>query len=137
VDELLDHLWDLPLVLGTEAWDEWESKHPALVGAGLGDNLPHEFEAFLQAHGVAIGEFRELLESTVEIAFGSFYAAADDTESLGYLQKVVRIVRLHGIEPPPVDLFSPSRFNDRHGWGDKLSETERKAWRSLADDNAP
>ncbi len=131
IDALLDDLWDLPLTLGSDAFDEWEAYHPMLVDTGLGDDFPDGFEEFLRTHGVSTEEFRDVLESLVEIAFGSFYCDAEDANSLRYLDNLIRMVRRRGVSPPPIDTFSASRFSDRHGWGDRLSIEERDAWRSL------
>ena len=74
-------------------------------------------------------EFRQLLANVVEIIYGSFYAAADNQGSLRHLEAVLQYAAQHGVQPPAASLFINSLFVDEHGWGKKLSEEERDAWR--------
>ena len=130
IDAFLDDLWEFPIV-EHQTWDDWEKHHPALVQTALGDPWPAGFEAFLKAQGTQPDEFRHLLGYVVEIVFSSFYVAADDDSSFGYLSEVLKIAANSGINPPPFEVLSGSRFADRGGWGTQMTTTERNAWRVL------
>jgi hypothetical protein len=130
ISSFLDDLWEFP-VIDSERWNEWESNHPELVLAALGDKWPQAFGTFLVAHGVGAVEFRTLLQNLVEIVFSSFYGAADDYQSYECLRKVVVITTEDGADLPPLAPFQISLFADRGEWGRQLTVAERDSWRQL------
>jgi hypothetical protein len=129
--EFLDYLWQFPTIHGPEAFRSWERKQPLLVDIGLGGYFPEGYSEWLQDAGIEPAEFRALLEHTVEIVYGSFYGASDDSGSLTHLQHVLDLTKQAGITPPPLSHFAHSRFADRHGLGNTLSVAERDRWRNL------
>ena len=129
IERLLDDLWEFPVDNVRERWDEWEHGHPVLLYVGLGDAWPEGFEEFLRSNNVDPDDFRPLITGVVEVVFSSFYAAADDKESMEHLRNVLTIVTAVGVEPRPLERFASSRFADGHGWGKPLTITERDEWR--------
>jgi len=131
VVEFLDYMWEWPLMMTPDFFGDWESKATDLVQAGLGDPFPSDVEPVLAQQGIAPSEFRALVAGTVEIIWGSFYAASDNKGSLRDLANVIATCRQRGVQPPPIDVFEKSRFADKHGWGHVLTIEERNAWRQL------
>jgi len=132
IQSFLDYMWEWPLRMTPAELTEWESRRTDLVETGLGDPVPDDVRAVLQKRGIDESEFQSLVESTVEIIFGSFYGAAEDERSLAYLTQVVSICARRGIRPPPLSVFAASRFEDRDGWGHDLSIQEGDRWRAEA-----
>jgi hypothetical protein len=131
ISEFLDYLWQLPTIRGSKAFVDWEQHSPTLVDVGLGAYFSEDFIVQLHAAGIAPSEFQALLENSVEIVFGSFYGAADNSGSLTHLRRVLSLTQQAGIIPPPLSYFAHSRFADRQGWGNGLSVAERDMWRNL------
>jgi hypothetical protein len=130
VRDFTEYMWEWPLMMSPGWFEEWESKQPTLVVVGLGDPIPQALASLLVERGIDSGELQTLLEATVEIIWGSFYAACDDDGSLAELQRVVAICERRGIAAPPVDVFVESRFDDGHGWGNRVTREQRDRWRS-------
>lgn len=129
IDAFLDYMWEHPCIASPNEFTAWERARIPLVSVGLGDPFPPDVEQVLQQAGVSPKEFRELLENTVEIVFGSFYGAADDQGSIRHLEAVLSIATASAIVPPSAAMFAQSLFADRHGWGQQLSRPLRDAWR--------
>ncbi len=126
-----DHLWELPAV---DSFPDWESHHDDLLAFGLGDPLPLDVAPSLRSASVPEDVFRQLIEHTVEVIYGSAYGASDDAGSLHELAEVLRICQAAGVPAPPARLFAGSLFADRHGWGVRLSPQQRDHWRFAAYD---
>ena len=129
IDAFLHDLWEFPVAISTELFIAWESDHPHLVNAGLGDEFSDDFQSALNKRQISGRDFRHIIESLVEIVFSSFYGASQDQQSLDDLYKVINATAPFGVSPPPPDLFSKSLFVDNHGWGKPLSSAERDEWR--------
>jgi hypothetical protein len=129
LNDFLERMWELPCI---NSLRDWESRPCVLVHAGLGDSFPQEFEDLFHRDKLLKREFRELLESTVEIIYCSAYGKGDNAASLRFLDRVLRICSGANVPPPSVEPFSMSLFADDHGWGKRLSTAERDAWRSRA-----
>jgi hypothetical protein len=125
----VNYMWEWPLNIGQGDFEAWEAQQPELVEMGLGYEMPADVSAVLQTQRVDQVEFRSLVEAIVEIIYYSFYAAADNEVSLNYLSQVFLICRQRGVQPPPLEVFAQSRFNDGHGWGAPLSMEQRDCWR--------
>ena len=132
----LDYLWDFPLVLGSHSFRAWEQQQPDFVTIGLGGDIPSSYSIWLDDAGISHHTFRQLVEHTVEIAYGSLYAAANDDESLLHLQHVLTLTKQSTSLPALLPHFSQSRFVDGQGWGMPLSEAERDEWRAQAKTDA-
>ncbi len=91
--------------------------------------MPGDVSIALVERNVNELEFRALVEATVEIIWGSLYAACDNEESLGYLQQVLSICQGRGVAPPPLAVFAESRFADQHGWGTTPTGPQLERWR--------
>ncbi len=128
----LDYLWDFPIVNGPLSFRAWERQQPDLVTVGLGGDIPDTYLVWLHDAGISSDTFRRLVEHTVEIIYGSFYAAADDEEAHMHLQHVLAITEQNENISGLLSQFSQSRFIDRQGWGIPLSEAERDGWRVRA-----
>ena len=131
IDTFLDRMWELPCI---ESLPDWESRPCVLVHAGLGDSFPPEFAELFERDKFLRREFKELLESTVEIIYCSAYSKADNEGSLLFLDRVLCICAAVNVTPPPVQPFLGSLFTDGEGWGQPLSTAERDAWRFKAYD---
>jgi len=129
IDTFLDRMWELPCI---ESLAEWEARPCELVHAGLGDSFSPEVVDLLGPDKVFRKEFRELLESTVEVVYCSAYGKGDDEGSLRFLNRVLCICSAASISPPPVEPFSMSLFAENDGWGKRLSTEQRDAWRFKA-----
>jgi hypothetical protein len=123
-------MWEWPLMMSPGLFSDWESKQPSLVDVGLGGPIPQALESVLRERGIDSAQFQTLLEGTVEIIWGSFYAASDDDGSLAELQRVVAVCEQRGIAVPPVDVFVESRFDEGSGWGNRVTREQRDRWRS-------
>src|SRR5262245_7520637 len=88
IHEFVERMWELPCI---ESLPDWESLPCALVHAGLGDSFPPEFADLFERDKILRREFRELLESTVEIVYCSAYGKGDDEGSLRFLDRVLHI----------------------------------------------
>jgi hypothetical protein len=128
----LDYLWEFPILDGSSAFQAWESRQPDLVTVGLGGDFPDTYLAWLDAARIKTSEFRQLLKHTVEIVYGSFYAAAADEEALIHLQEVLMISKQTTRIAPLLSHFVHSRFDDHQGWGNRVSAAERDGWRALS-----
>jgi hypothetical protein len=129
----VEYMWEWPLRMSTpDAFSDWQEKATELVETGLGDPPPVDVAARLQEKGVDPIEFRKLVESTVEIIWGSFFAASDNEGSLEHLAQVVSICKRWGLAIPPVSAFVESRFTDRNGWGARATPDQRDRWKRLA-----
>jgi hypothetical protein len=135
IQVFLDYLWDFPIVDGPLSFQAWERQQPDLVTVGLGGDIPDTYLAWLHDAGISSATFRRLVEHTVEIIYGSFYAAAADDEAHVHLQQVLTITEQNKHISALLPLFPQSRFVDGHGWGNPLSETERDEWRALTKAN--
>jgi hypothetical protein len=129
IDLFLDRMWELPCL---QSLPEWESRPCELVHVGLGDSFPPDFADLFERDRFLKREFRELLESTVEIIYCSAYAKGDNAGSLRFLERVLSICSAASVIPPSVQPFSGSLFADDDGWGKPLSAAERDAWRFKA-----
>lgn len=129
IDEFLDRMWEVPCI---ESLPDWESRPCALVHAGLGDSFASEFADLFERDKRLEREFRELLESTVEIIYCSAYGKGDDEGSLRFLDEALGICAKAGVTPPPTQGFAGSLFAEREGWGKRLSTEERDEWRLRA-----
>lgn len=125
----LDHMWRFLLVEAGVGFAEWMLCEPALVCAGLGDDLPPGFEALLADRGVPEAEFRQALCCSTEVLYGSMYAAADETASRRFLGELAELVAPLGIAFPDTRPFVGSKWSDGHGWGDRLVSEELAVWR--------
>src|SRR5690348_15787878 len=105
VQDFLSYMWEWPLMMAPRQFEEWETKRTSLVEFGLGEQLPEDLEDVLRQKGIDLDEFRNLVEGTVEIIWGSFYAASDDRGSLRELSRVVAICERRGIQPPSLEVF--------------------------------
>ena len=132
LQDFLDYLWEFPVLASPDAFQEWHDRPVVLVEVGLGDPLPEHWCARLATTAIRPEVFRELLESTVEVVFSSFYAASDNEGSLTRLTRVAEIATKLGAAPPGMEPFRFSRFADRQGWGEQLTPPERDRWRALA-----
>jgi len=130
IHEFLSYMWEWPLMMTPERFGEWEGKRTTLVDSGLGGAMPADIEPSLREKGIDTVEFRNLVESTVEIIWGSFYGASDTRGSLRDLDRVISICKRRGVEPPTLDTFADSRFKDGHGWGERVSKDQRDRWRA-------
>src|SRR6266508_3076505 len=130
--KFLDYLWDFPIVNGPLSFRAWERQQPDLVTVGLRGDIPDTYLVWLHDAGISSDTFRRLVEHTVEIIYGSFYAAADDEEAHMHLQHVLAITEQNENISGLLSQFSQSRFIDRQGWGIPLSEAERDGWRVRA-----
>lgn len=129
----VEYMWEWPLRMGApDVFSDWEGRATELVETGLGGPPPADVAARLQEKGIDPIEFRQLVESTVEIIWGSFFAAGDNEGSLAYLSRVVSICQRRGLAIPPVSAFAESRFTDRNGWGTRTTPDQRDRWRRLA-----
>lgn len=131
IDAFVAHMWEYPCI---ESFPDWASNEGDLVYVGLGDPFPAEMASYLDSVGEEQEVFRRLVESCVEVVYGSAYAASDDKGSLQYLENVISITSGSGVTPPPAKPFMISLFDDG-GWGTRLSEEQRDAWRFKAYDN--
>lgn len=129
VDEFLDRMWELPCI---ESLPDWESRPCALVHVGLGDTFPPEFADLFGRDKFLKREFKELLESSVEIIYCSAYGKGDNTASLRFLDRVLSISFAANVTPPAVQPFAGSSFVDHDGWGKSLSPAQRDEWRFKA-----
>lgn len=127
----LDQMWELPCMT---SFPDWESHKCELIHVGIGDPFPCEIADLLTSAGISEQEFRKILESTVEIIYGSAYAKSDDDGSLRFLGLVFDITSSVGVSPPSAQPFLTSLFSDRHGWGVRLSPDQRDEWRFRAYD---
>ena len=125
---LLDHLWDFMVIDSPGAFVAWEE---ALKD--VDDPSFAEFGQRARAHGIDPAEMMSLLDHTLEIIRGSFYAATDDRGSLRELRLVLAIGKKRGAVPAGLPVYRSSRFADRHGWGFPLARAERDRWRSVAE----
>ncbi len=132
IQDFSSYMWEWPLMITPGWFEEWEAKRTSLVDFGLGEGLPGDVEPALRDKGLDAVEFRNLVEATVEIIWGSFYAASDDRGSLKDLARVVSICERRGIRPPTLDVFAESRFKDGHGWGERISKDQRDQWRAAS-----
>jgi hypothetical protein len=132
LDAFVTHMWEYPCI---ESFPAWASNDTDLVCVGLGDPFPNAMASYLDSVGEEQEDFRRLVESCVEIVYGSAYSAADDKGSLQDLEKVISITSESGVTPPPAKPFMISLFADDHGWGTCLSAEQRDAWRFRAYDN--
>jgi hypothetical protein len=125
-----DHLWRF---VGTvdepNAFDCWLEAEPPLIEAGLGYEYPAGFEAFLASRGVPEREFRQALQATTEIIYGSLYAAADEVGSQIDLIHLWRVAETVGVRCPDLSRFNGSRWADRGGWGVLPRPEELAQWR--------
>jgi len=126
IEAFILHMWDIPCITSLP---DWESQDCELVQVGLGDPFPPEIQQLLKAAGIEETDFRRLVESCVEIIYGSAYAASDYLGSLRFLHEVLCVTSTAGVGPPPVEPFLVSLFADGHGWGKRLSAEQRDAWR--------
>jgi hypothetical protein len=129
IDVFLDEMWQFPCATD---FADWERRRPPLVDVALGDPFSPSLQQRLSQARVAPLEFRKLLSSTVEIVFGSLYGTADYHGSLAHLAAVIGIAAKARIAPPPPATFSNSLYEERHGWGPRLSPRERDRWRYQA-----
>ena len=132
ISAFIDHMWELPCIT---SFPKWESHRCELVHVGLGDPFPREIVDLLESVGVTEEEFRQLVESTVEVIYSSAYATSDDIGSLRFLDRVLCITANMGVAPPPAQPFLISLYAQRHGWGAQLSADQRDGWRFRAYDN--
>lgn len=131
ISAYLDHLWRF-LAVGNagEGFEEWISDRTPLLFAGLGDEYPPDFEAFLAARTVSEREFRQALGCTTEVLYGSMYAAADEPGSREFLGELAKLVAAFGVEFPDTRPFLGSRWSDGHGWGAQPTPEELITWRA-------
>ncbi len=129
IDTFLNHMWDLPSIRSSG----WVSRECVLVGVGLGGVFPRELSDLL-APGCATleEEFKKLIESTVDIIYGSLQAMP--AGSLVDLNRVLAIMEDAGVVPPPSQPFMTSLYVEGDGWGPQLTATERDRWRYKAYD---
>ena len=130
IQDFLSYMWEWPLMMAPGWFEDWEATRTSLVDFGLGEALPGDVEPALRDRGLDPVEFRSLVEATVEVIWGSFYAASDDLGSLKDLAQVISICERRGIQPPTLAVFAESRFKDGHGWGDRISKDQRDRWRA-------
>jgi hypothetical protein len=126
----LDYLWDFPIIDGPLSFQAWQRQQPDLVTVGLGGDIPDAYLVWLQDAGISSDTFHQLVEHTVEIIYGSFYAAADDEEAGIHLQHVLTITEQNENISALLSDFSQSRFADRQGWGIPVAKKERDSWRA-------
>ena len=132
IRDFVEYMWEWPLMATPENFSDWEDKATGLVRMGRGGPPPADVAAVLQQKRIDPVEFRELVESTVEIIWGSFYAASDNRGSLEFLARVVSICKRRGVQIPPVIEFAESRFADDNGWGVRATPDQRDRWRRFS-----
>lgn len=125
LEDFLDYMWEWPRA----EFEAWEARKPALVNAGLGDPLPPQLAAQLEARGIGIHGFATAVGGLVEILWGSFWGAAEDDGSLKALQCVV--AQTHTGLLPPLTPLRFSRFVEGNGWGIGLTVQDHQYWQSL------
>ena len=132
IDDFLDYLWQIPTLEGDGDLPSWDARRPPLMDFGFGGRLSADIHNSLERSGLTESEFRELVESLVEIVHSSMYGASDEAGSAAYLKTLVKIARDYSITPPPIEGFLDSRFADRQGWGAPQPPGTRDLWRKLA-----
>ncbi len=130
IDTFLEHMWDLPSVRSPG----WASRDCALVGVGLGGAFPGEVINLLGSGGALEEEFRKLIESIVDIIYGSLsgWRAGSFIYLDLDLERVLAITQYAGVTPPPVEPFMTSLYVEGDGWGPQLTPDERDRWRFRA-----
>jgi hypothetical protein len=121
-------MWQLIGPAGT-IFPGWEETNPPLVYAGLGDDYPPGFGAFLESKGIVEGEFRELLSNVVEVVYCNAYGAADSAKTLQFILDAIKASERWGGRCPDVSRFKSSWWADNHGWGSVLSWDRLGEWR--------
>lgn len=124
-DAFFDLLWQLPTSEDLADWDA-RAQRDSSVSFGLGEECPSDLASALREGGLAEADARCLFESTLEIGYGSFYAATDD---LGSMHCLLRVLELTGHSHCDVTDFGACRFDDAFGWGHTVSSQTRDHWR--------
>lgn len=127
VTDLLNYLWQWPLIKDSGQFDVWESERPTLVNSGLGDEFPEQLTELLSSNGIKEYQFRVLVSGVTEILWSSFWGAADNEGSLKYLKSVISVSGLE--ELPALTPFKFSVFTDSEGWGCEIMVSDRDFWR--------
>ena len=132
VSALVEHLWQLPVAMREGRFNEWFEARPPLFDF---DPAERENKAVLQALPAAVSpnEFTALVQSVVEVVFGSFYGASDDTGSQQELASVLRLVAARGVHPLAPSAVAGSRFADGQGWGAPIDDATLERWRTAPD----
>ena len=121
LDKYIEHMWDfVALPGGGVGFTEWVSGLPPLAAAGLGDEFPQGFAAYMAKVGVSKSEFRSVLTHTTELLYSNLYGAADNAGSLRELKGLAAIALAAGAVWPNLSAFSGSRWANG-GWGARLS----------------
>lgn len=128
ITQMLDHQWEWS-TLNSDRFDDWAEKKPQLVWVALGEEYSEEFEVYLISKEIDPVEFRELIESAVEIVDWNLFGNVDEEKSFEFLNQVLEISAKYDISPPPASKFVNSSFKENHGWGKKLTPEERDQWR--------
>jgi hypothetical protein len=136
IEVFLNYMWELPCAPSFVDWDR-EGYRLADAGFCVTEDMAFSCELIdlLTSAGITEDEFRKLLLSVVEIIHGSAYSASDDAGSLRCLETVLFITAQAGVEPPPIQPFSISAFDENYGWGADLTPDQRDKWRYCAYDD--
>jgi hypothetical protein len=97
LDKYIEHMWAFAaLPGGGVGFTEWESGLPPLAAAGLGDEFPEGFAAYMAKVGVSRSEFRSALTHSTEVLYSNLYGAADNVGSLRELKGLAAIALAAG-----------------------------------------
>ena len=124
-DSLFDLLWQLPTSEDLADWDA-RAQLDSSVSFGLGGDCPSDLASAIRDSGLAESDVRRLFESMLEVGYGSFYGATDDSGSMDLL---LRVLELTGYAQCDVADFGCCRFEDAFGWGYTVSAQTRDHWR--------
>jgi len=127
VSELLDHLWEWPLIDGPDQFEPWEAARPMLVDYGLSGNASEPLKSLLMEASVSEAMFSSIVGSLIEILWGSFWGAAEDEVSYQCFRRVLMTCDVSKL--PPLTPFRFSLFSEGSGWGPKLTKEDRDFWR--------
>ena len=126
IGELLNYLWQWPLIDGSDQFEEWEQSRPELVSFGLGDEASENLMVCLSSLNISESAFRRIVFSLVEILWGSFWGAAEDELSMSSLRTI--IIACQPDDYPVLTPFKFSLFKDKYGWGNKITKEDRDFW---------
>ncbi|KTF18380.1 hypothetical protein [Pseudoalteromonas sp. H105] len=130
LDKYFEHLWQWPLIDDPSLFDPWQSSRPYLVDFGLGDEASTELIDLLSSVGLSEERFRPIAETATLILWESFWGAAEDSVAMDHLERGLLASKL--TEFPVLTPFKFSRFEQRDGWGDYITEQDRDFWRDCA-----
>jgi hypothetical protein len=130
VQALLEHQWQW-LTVGPDTFDAWHDVNLPLLDTALaGKALPQSTIEHCLAVGVDPRRLTLLLTHTAAIVEGSLFSTTHDHESLRSLGVVLEVAAEDGVQPPPAAWFARLQWQDRHGWGSRLSVEELQQLRA-------